>query len=112
MTDLPVSIWRFPCPHCGNPVDTAEWEPEDPCAACGKSVPAEPNWRRREKDGDRQLILSRERTLPDGYSRWEGRCPHCREATVDWFFATEGERFRCPSCGGAGYTALCPLSGD
>lgn len=109
MTDLPVPVWRFPCPHCGNPVDTAEWEPDDPCVGCRTSVPAEPKARGWQRDTVRPLILARVRHLPDGYSRWEGRCPHCHEATVGWFFATDGEAFRCPSCGGTGYTALIPF---
>ena len=108
MTDLPVPIWRFPCPHCGGKVDTAEWDPGDPCAAGSTPVPAEPNAQCGKNGGARPLILTRVKRLPDGYSRWEGQCPHCREAAVDWFFATEDEPFRCPSCGGAGYTALFP----
>ena len=108
MTDLPVPMWRFPCPHCGSPVDTAEWEPDDPCAGCRTSVSAEPNARGWKQESARPLILVRVKQLPDGYSRWEGRCPHCHEATVGWFFATDGEAFRCPSCGGTGYTALMP----
>lgn len=108
MTDLPVPIWRFPCPHCGSQVDTAEWDPDDPCVACSAPISGEPNAHRRQNGGDRALILTRVKRLLGGYSRWEGRCPHCREATVDWFFATVGEPFRCPSCGGSGYTTLFP----
>jgi|GEM_PF-6193753 len=108
MTDLPVPMWRFPCPHCGSPVDTGEWEPDDPCAGCRTSVSAEPNARGWKQESARPLILVRVKQLPDGYSRWEGRCPHCHEATVNWFFATDAEAFRCPSCGGTGYTALMP----
>lgn len=110
MTDLPVAIWRFPCPRCGRPVDTAEWEPDDLCMVCRAPVPGEPNASRIGKRGTRPLILTRVKHLPDGYSRWQGRCPHCREATVDWFFATDGEAFCCPSCGGGGYTALFPAN--
>lgn len=110
MTDLPVAIWRFPCPRCGRPVDTAEWEPDDLCMVCRAPVPREPNASRIGKRGTRPLILTRVKHLPDGYCRWQGRCPHCREATVDWFFATDGEAFCCPSCGGGGYTALFPAN--
>ena len=108
--DLPVSIWRFPCPGCAGPVDTAEWEPDDPCVVCCKPVPREPNASGIVKQGAQPLVLTRVKRMPDGYSRWQGRCPHCRGATVDWFFATDGEAFRCPSCGGFGYTVLFPAN--
>lgn len=88
-------------------MDTAESEPDDPCVACRAPVSGEPYTPDIGKQTARPLILNRVKFLPDGYRRWQGRCPHCREATVDWFFATDGEAFRCPSCGG-GYTALFP----
>ena len=108
MTDLPVPRWLFPCPHCGSPVDTSDWGPDDPCSACRALVPAEPDAHRRQSEGGRALVLTRVNHLPGGYCRWQGRCPHCRDATVNWFFAIEGEPFRCPRCGGDGYTALFP----
>ncbi|MCY3690725.1 MAG: hypothetical protein OXI54_02550 [Chloroflexota bacterium] len=110
MTDLPSPLWRFPCPHCGSTVETGDWRPDNPCAVCCTSAPVEPDAHCRQGGRGRPLVLTRLKHLPGGYCRWEGRCPHCREATVNWFFATDGEPFRCPRCGGDGYTALFPTS--
>ena len=107
MTDLPVPNMAVPVSALRQAVRNPA---DDPCVECGAPATGKPGEGSIRRQSACPLILTRVKPPPDGYCRWESRCPHCREATVDWLFATDGEAFRCPSCGGQGYTALFQTS--